>query len=80
MILQQIEQHTLNHSIVIDSLVNLLIDKGIISEKEWYKIEPIHDREDKNTFIDYLLKQVPLFTDDNYNYKINQKMYSICKL
>ena len=29
MILQQIEQHTLNHSI--------LIDKGIISEKEWYK-------------------------------------------
>ena len=37
MILQQIEQHTLNHSIVIDSLVNLLIDKGIISEKEWYK-------------------------------------------
>jgi len=37
MVLQQIEQHTLNHSIVIDSLVNLLIDKGIISEKEWYK-------------------------------------------
>jgi hypothetical protein len=37
LILQQIEQHTLNHSIVIDSLVNLLIDKGIISEKEWYK-------------------------------------------
>ena len=40
MILQQIEQHTLNHSIVIDSLVNLLIDKGIILEKEWYaKVE-----------------------------------------
>ena len=37
MILQQIEQHTLNHSIVIDSLVNLVIDKGLISEKEWYK-------------------------------------------
>ena len=37
LVLQQIEQHTLNHSIVIDSLVNLLIDKGIISEKEWYK-------------------------------------------
>lgn len=37
MILQQIEQHTLNHSIVIDALVNLLIDKGIILEKEWYK-------------------------------------------
>jgi hypothetical protein len=40
LILQQIEQHTLNHSIVIDSLVNLLIDKGIILEKEWYaKVE-----------------------------------------
>ena len=40
MILQQIEQHTLNHSIVIDALVNLLIDKGIILEKEWYnKVE-----------------------------------------
>ena len=37
MILQQIEQHTLNHSIVIDALINLLIDKGIILEKEWYK-------------------------------------------
>ena len=37
MILQQIEQHTLNHSIVIDTLVNLLIDKGIILEKEWYE-------------------------------------------
>jgi uncharacterized membrane protein YciS (DUF1049 family) len=40
LILQQIEQHTLNHSIVIDALVNLLIDKGIILEKEWYnKVE-----------------------------------------
>ena len=40
MILQQIEQHTMNHSIVIDALVNLLIDKGIILEKEWYnKVE-----------------------------------------
>ena len=37
MILQQIEQHTLNHSIVIDALINLLIDKGIILEKEWYE-------------------------------------------
>lgn len=37
MILQQIEQHTLNHSIIIDSLVNLLIEKGIILEKEWYE-------------------------------------------
>ena len=40
MILQQIEQHTLNHSIVIDALVNLLIDKCIILEKELYtKVE-----------------------------------------
>ena len=40
MILQQIEQHTLNHSIIIDALINLLIDKGIILEKEWYtKVE-----------------------------------------
>lgn len=37
MILQQIEQHTLNHSIIIDALINLLIDKGIILEKEWYE-------------------------------------------
>ena len=37
LILQQIEQHTLNHSIIIDALINLLIDKGIILEKEWYK-------------------------------------------
>ena len=48
MILQQIEQHTLNHSIVIDTLVNLLIDKGIILEKEWYekvelKVKQIED-------------------------------------
>ena len=37
MILQQIEQHTLNHSIIIDALINLLIDKGIILENEWYE-------------------------------------------
>ena len=37
MILQQIEHHTLNHSIIIDALINLLIDKGIILEKEWYE-------------------------------------------
>ena len=37
LILQQIEQHTLNHSIIIDALINLLIDKGIILEKEWYE-------------------------------------------
>lgn len=37
MILQQIEQHTINHSILIEALINLLIDKGIILEKEWYE-------------------------------------------
>ena len=40
-------------------------------QEEWYKIEPIHRRDDKMTMIDYLLKQLPLLTDDNYNYKIN---------
>jgi hypothetical protein len=45
-------------------------DDDEVLEKDWYKIDPIHKREDRNSIINYLLKQLPLFTDDNYNYKI----------
>lgn len=48
MILQQIEQHTLNHSILIDALINLLIDKGIILEKEWYEIVELKVKQFEN--------------------------------
>jgi hypothetical protein len=51
--------------------IEMIFDNKSILEKEWYKIEPIHNREDKNLLIDYLVKQAHLFTDDNYNYKIN---------
>ncbi len=33
-------------------------------------IEEITKRNDRNNYVNYLLKQINLFTDDNYNYKI----------
>lgn len=37
LIRKEIEQHTMNNSIIIETLVQLLIDKGIVSEKELYE-------------------------------------------
>ena len=50
--------------------IEMIFDNKQEEQKEWYEIEPIHKRDDKMTMIDYLLKQLPLLTDDNYNYKI----------
>ena len=50
--------------------IETIFDDDEVLEKDWYKIDSIHKREDRNSIINYLLKQLPLFTDDNYNYKI----------
>ena len=60
MILQQIEQHTLNHSIIIDALINLLIDKGIILEKEWYEKVQLKIKQLENN-----IKKTNTQTSDN---------------
>ena len=60
MILQQIEQHTLNHSIIIDALINLLIDKGIILEKEWYEKVQLKVKQLENN-----IKKTNTQTSDN---------------
>ena len=60
MILQQIEQHTLNHSIIIDALINLLIDKGIILEKECYEKVQLKIKQLENN-----IKKTNTQTSDN---------------
>ena len=60
LILQQIEQHTLNHSIIIDALINLLIDKGIILEKEWYEKVQLKIKQLENN-----IKKTNTQTSDN---------------
>ena len=41
------------------------------TNKNWVQIERIDKRNDKFNFSNYLTKQIKLFTDDNYNFKIN---------
>ena len=41
------------------------------NDKDWLNIERIDKRNDKLEFSNYLIKQTSIFTDDNYNYKIN---------
>lgn len=41
------------------------------TNKKWIDIERIDKRNDKFNFSNYLTKQIKLFTDDNYNFKIS---------
>lgn len=46
-------------------------DEVLYSYDDWYVLEKISDRNDKNLLINYLLKQMEMFNDLNYDYKIN---------
>jgi hypothetical protein len=63
-----------------DIHTHIVINTSLLKEIiEYYCVDVFHTkpyidditlRDDNTNYIDYLLKQVRLFTDDNYNYKI----------
>jgi len=78
MIFEKIEVHT--HIIIETNLteetlkfyIETIFKKDEVKEKNWYDIQRIDLRNDKTNLVEYFVKQKNLFTDENYNYKIEK--------
>ena len=73
MMVDNCEVHThivFETTLSIDTIIFFIETTFMSKVKNWYNIERIDRRNDKLDLKNYLIKQINLFTDDNYNYKI----------